>query len=91
MASKSRCVIKAINDLEQKVIRWSVSLRVVGKKSFLIKESLGADRAKILRINIKLAGRAQTSQNKKMATTSSPLSFPQQSAEHPNIEIINIK
>jgi len=26
MASKSRCVIKAMNDLEQKVIRWSVSL-----------------------------------------------------------------
>jgi len=34
MASKSRCVIKAINYLDKKVIRWPVSLLVVGKKPF---------------------------------------------------------
>ena len=46
------CVKKVICHLDQKAIRWSVSLRVVGKKSFLIKESLVADRAKTLLINI---------------------------------------
>jgi len=45
MASKNRCVIKAINDLDQKAVRWPVSLRVVGK-SFSGKRKDVADRAK---------------------------------------------
>ena len=33
ITSKSRCVIKAMDYLDQKAIRWPVILRVVGKKS----------------------------------------------------------
>jgi len=54
MASKSRCVIKVMKDLDKKVIRWPVFLPTLssGKKKVV------ADRAKTQQRKIKVTGRA---------------------------------